>query len=79
MANDNCIKKVLTSKEEIMEYAGLSKHTYAKFLKMGMPVLYIDGRCYAHKDNINDFFKAITRVNSSKAEDANIEWEEQNQ
>ena len=73
MATDNGIKKVLTSKEEIMEYAGLSKHTYGKFLKLGMPVLYIDGRCYAHKDNIDDFFKAITRVNASRSEDANIE------
>ena len=66
-------KKILTSKDEIIDYAGLSKHTYAKFLKMGMPVLYIDGRCYAHKDNIDEFFKAITRVNASKNPDAMVE------
>lgn len=66
-------KKILTSKDEIMDYAGLSKHTYAKFLKMGLPVLYFDGRCYAHKDNIDDFFKAITRVNASKNPDAETE------
>lgn len=60
---------LLTSKDEILEYTGLSKHTYIKFLKKGLPVLYIDGRCYAHKDNIDEFFKKVTRVNSSKAED----------
>jgi hypothetical protein len=43
---------------------------------MGMPVLYIDGRCYAHKDNIDEFFKAITRVNSSKIADDIIDAEE---
>jgi len=73
MADKAETKKILTSKEEIMDYAGLSKYTYAKFLKRGMPVLYFDGRCYAHKDNIDDFFKAITRVNSSNSPDAKIE------
>ena len=68
MANTG-MDNVLTSKDEILEYTGLSKHLYVKFLKMGLPVLYIDGRCYAHKDNIDEFFKKVTRVNSSKAED----------
>jgi hypothetical protein len=70
------IKKVLTSRGEIMEYANLSRYLFAKFVKMGMPVLYIDGRCYAHKDNIDEFFKAITRVNSSKVPDDILEAEE---
>lgn len=70
------IKKVLTSRGEIMEYANLSKYLFGKFVKMGMPVLYIDGRCYAHKDNIDEFFKAITRVNSSKVPDDILEAEE---
>ena len=59
-----------------MEYANLSKYLFAKFVKMGMPVLYIDGRCYAHKDNIDEFFKAITRVNSSKIADDILDAEE---
>ena len=75
-ANSNGIKKVLTSRGEIMEYANLSKYLFAKFVKMGMPVLYIDGRCYAHKDNIDEFFKAITRVNSSKIADDILDAEE---
>ena len=40
---------------------------------MGMPVLYLDGRCYAHKDNIDDFFKTITRVNMKNAPDEIID------
>lgn len=75
-ANSNGIKKVLTSRGEIMEYANLSRYLFAKFVKMGMPVLYIDGRCYAHKDNIDEFFKAITRVNSSKIADDILDAEE---
>jgi hypothetical protein len=75
-ASNGNIKKVLTSRGEIMEYANLSKYLFAKFVKMGMPVLYIDGRCYAHKDNIDEFFKAITRVNSSKIPDDILDAEE---
>jgi len=75
-ASNGNIKKVLTSRGEIMEYANLSKYLFAKFVKMGMPVLYIDGRCYAHKDNIDEFFKAITRVNSSKIADDVLDAEE---
>jgi len=58
--------KVLTSRQEIMDYAGISRYLYVKFIKIGMPVLYIDGRCYAHTDNIDDFFRTITKTTSSK-------------
>ena len=61
--------KVLMSKQEIMDYLKVSNVSYRKFIKMGMPVLYLDGRCYAHKDNLDDFFKAITRVNMKNAPD----------
>lgn len=44
-----------------MDYAGISRILYAKFVKMGMPVLYVDGRCYAHTDNIDEFFRVLTR------------------
>jgi hypothetical protein len=29
-----------------------------------MPVLYIDGRCYAHTENLDEFFKRITFQNA---------------
>jgi hypothetical protein len=76
MADNGDVKKVLTSRQEIMDYASLSKYLFNKFVKMGMPVLYIDGRCYAHKDNIDEFFKAITRVNSAKIADDILDGDE---
>ena len=76
MANDHGLKKVLGSKQEIMSYAGISKYLYAKFIKMGMPVLYLDGRCLAHTDNIDDFFKSITRVSAKNIPDEVIEGDE---
>ena len=57
-------KKVLTSRQEIMDYLGMSRAMYLKFVKAGMPVLYLDGRCYAHVDNIDEWFRRNTQVNS---------------
>ena len=65
--------KVLTSKKEIMDYLKFSEKLYKKFIRMGMPVLYIDGRCYAHRDNLEDFFKTITRVSMKNAPDELID------
>lgn len=67
------LTKVLTSKQEIMDYLKISNVSYRKFIRIGMPVLYLDGRCYAHKDNLDDFFKAITRVNMKNAPDEIID------
>ncbi len=64
-----CAKKILTSRQEILEYAGISKALYLKFIKMGFPVLYVDGRCYAHTDNIDEFFRTITRSSARNLPD----------
>lgn len=69
MTNGNAPGKVLMSKQEIMDHLSISKVSYRKFIRMGMPVLYLDGRCYAHKENIDDFFKSITRVSMKNAPD----------
>ncbi len=71
--------KVLMSKQEIMDYLKISKGAYRKFIRIGMPVLYLDGRCYAHKDNIDEFFKAITRVTMKNAPDEIIDSGEDEQ
>ena len=71
--NAIAINKVLMSKQEIMDYLKISNVSYRKFIRMGMPVLYLDGRCYAHKDNLDDFFKSITRVNMKNAPDEIID------
>lgn len=60
--------KVLFGKDEIMVAYKMTDYKFKKFIKMGMPVLVLDGTCYAHRDNINDWFKAMTRVNSKNAE-----------
>lgn len=60
--------KVLFGKDEIMDAYKMTDYTFKKWVKMGLPVLIIDRTCYAHRDNIDEFFRAITRVNSKNAE-----------
>ncbi len=74
--HSNGHKRILTSRQEIMDYAGISRILYMKFIKLGMPVLYVDGRCYAHTDNLDDFFKAVTRVSSKNLPDDVIDSSE---
>lgn len=52
--------KVLKSRDEIREHYGLSRTAFDKFISMGMPARIIDGKWYAHVDNIDQFFKKIT-------------------
>jgi len=52
---------ILTSKEEIMEYIGCGERLLAQYVSMGLPILSIMGRWVAHADNIDQFFRAITR------------------
>lgn len=68
--------KLLMSKQEIMNYLRISQMLYKKFIRLGMPVLYLDGRCYAHKDNIDEWFKQITRVSMKNAPDSLIDGDE---
>jgi hypothetical protein len=60
--------KVLFGKDEIMEAYKMTDYTFRKWVKMGLPVLIIDRTCYAHRDNVDEFFKAVTRVNSKNVE-----------
>ena len=55
--------RLLKNKVEIMAYLGnISDYTFRKYRKMGMPCRFEDGNWLAHTDNIDDFFKAYTRV-----------------
>jgi hypothetical protein len=60
--------KILFGKDEIMDAYKMTDYTFKKWVKMGLPVRIIDRTCYAHRDNINEWFKAVTRVNSKNAE-----------
>jgi hypothetical protein len=55
-------KKILSSKQEIMDYIGCSWRTFRKYVEVGLPARYEEGRWIAHSDNIDDFFKSYTRV-----------------
>lgn len=58
---------VFMGKDEIMTAYGMTEYMAKKWVKLGMPVLILDGTWYANRDNINAFFKAKTMVNSSNA------------
>jgi hypothetical protein len=59
-----------------MDYLKISRKSFIMFIRMGMPVAYINGRCYAHKENIDAFFKTITRTNMQKAPDEILDGED---
>ncbi len=44
-----------------MTYLQVSKTTFYKFINLGMPAVVIDGRWYAHSENLDEFLKAVTR------------------
>lgn len=52
--------KVLTTKQEIMDYLRISEILFRKFIDLGMPAVSADNRWYAHADNIDDWFKKMT-------------------
>lgn len=58
--------KVLSGLDQIIEYIGISKPTFYQLVKMGMPARLVNKRWYAHKDNINDFFKRFTIQGSGR-------------
>jgi len=78
MMNNPNMKKVLTSRQEIMDFIGISQYLFKKFIKLGMPVLYLNGRCLAHKDNIDDFFRSITRVSVKNVPDEILNKDDDN-
>lgn len=64
---------ILTSKEEIMEYIGCGERLLNQYASMGLPVLSIMGRWIAHTDNIDQFFRVITRRRLTDPQEENPE------
>lgn len=56
-------RKLLIGAGEIMTYLNCNKDLLKTFLEKGMPATKICGRWYAHIDNINKFFEAVTARN----------------
>lgn len=49
--------------DDIKSYIGIkSTELFNKFIKSGMPAKVINGRWYAHTENIDRYFRAITNV-----------------
>ena len=57
--------KILTSFEEIRQFMGVSDYVLQHFIRMGLPILQINRRWYAHTDNLEEFVKAISRKQKS--------------
>lgn len=56
---------VLDGKDEISKFLNnASDHKLKKYLAAGMPVRIEDGRWIAHADNIEEFFRRYTRIDS---------------
>jgi len=54
-------RKTLIGLSSILEYMEVSKPMFYQFVEMGLPARVINSRWYAHKENIDEFFKQITR------------------
>lgn len=55
-------EKILIGKKAAMEFIGIrSENLFSDLVSRGLPVVVINNRWYAHTENLEDFFKAITR------------------
>lgn len=57
--------RLLVGKKEITDYLQIGGPMFYEFIKMGMPARVINSRWYAHTDNLDEYFRVYTRVNSS--------------
>ena len=60
MSKDNG-NRALFGKKAILEYLKVGEPAFRTFIEMGMPAQVINGRWYAHKDNIDEFWRTLTR------------------
>ena len=54
--------KILTSRDEVMEYMGISRDLYYHFIKLGLPVAKINGRVYAHTERLDEWFYKLVNA-----------------
>jgi len=59
---------LLIGRDAIMAYLQISRPLFERFIKNGMPVLQLELRWYAHTDNLDEYFRKITRVDSRRVE-----------
>jgi len=55
--------KILIGRDNIKSFIGItSNELFQQFITSGMPAKLINGRWYAHKDNVELYFKNITNI-----------------
>ena len=65
-------QKFFTCKQEIMAYCKISEKLFVKFIRSGMPAIQIENRWYAHADNLDDFFKKLTKATCQSMSEEDI-------
>lgn len=58
--NTERFTSLLIGINQIVTYIGVSKPTFYRLARKGLPANLIDGTWYAHKDNLDNYFKIIT-------------------
>jgi len=53
--------KILIGAQAVQDYLQISRPTFEKFVAKGMPAVVIDNRWYAHTDNLDEYFRQMTR------------------
>lgn len=55
--------RMLTSKGEIIDFLGITDHKFDTMVALGLiAAVYLNGRWYAHTDNLEQHFKLKTNV-----------------
>lgn len=74
---ENKTRKVLIGIGEITGYLNIREPMFKKFIGMGLPVIVLENRYYAHADNLDDFFRLLTRRGSGKIIEEEAEQEQE--
>ena len=73
MAQAKKSEEICSSKQEIIEYCDIPEKSYSEFVRLGLPVVYVNNRPYAVKSNLDAFFKVFTRKGDGRAPEAEQE------
>lgn len=65
--------KLLIGAGEIMQYLRCNKDLLKTFLEAGLPAAKISNRWYAHKDNIDEYFRRRTFQQNREVENSDID------
>lgn len=61
-------RRLLVGRQEILDYLGIGRQAFGDFLRLGMPAAVYHGKWYAHADNLDEFFRRVTRRRSPESE-----------